>query len=200
MITTTKLNGIIPTAILNELNLIATKFNITTNLRLAHFLSQADHESDDFKFLQENLNYNEAGLNSEFAKLFPNGLAAQYAHQPIKIGNHIYANRMGNGNEASGDGYKFHGRGAIQLTGHDNYKHFSDFIGEDCVANPDLVATKYPLSSAAFFFNSNNLWYVCDLGATDDVVEKVTRHVNGGVNGLDDRITKFHKYYNLLQA
>jgi putative chitinase len=105
---------------------------------------------------------------------------------------------MGNGDEASGEGYKFRGRGYIQLTGKDNYKAFSDFIGEDCVANPDLVATKYPLTSAAFFFHKNKLWDICDKGHSHDVVTAVTKRVNGGTIGLDDRIKHFEEYNNLL--
>jgi len=105
---------------------------------------------------------------------------------------------MGNGDEASGEGYKFRGRGYIQLTGKDNYKQFSEFIGEDVVANPDLVATKYPLTSAAFFFNKNGLWTICDKGDTTDVVTLVTKRVNGGTHGLDDRINKFNTFNTLL--
>jgi putative chitinase len=106
---------------------------------------------------------------------------------------------MENGNEASKDGWKFRGRGYIQLTGKANYTGFTKFIGEDCVANPDLVATKYPLASAAFFFDSNKLWSICDLGASDDVVTKVTKRVNGGTIGLADRIKHFKEYYSLLK-
>jgi putative chitinase len=105
---------------------------------------------------------------------------------------------MGNGDEASGDGFKYAGKGYIQLTGKDNYKQFSDFIGEDCVANPDLVATKYPLASAAFFFQKNKLWDICDKGATPDVVTAVTKRVNGGTHGLDDRLAKFNTFNSIL--
>ncbi len=95
--------------------------------------------------------------------------------------------------------FKFRGRGYIQLTGKANYTSFTKFIGEDCVANPDLVATKYPLASAGFFFNSNNLWKICDLGSTDEVVKKVTKRVNGGYNGLAERLKYFTKYWSLLK-
>jgi putative chitinase len=105
---------------------------------------------------------------------------------------------MGNGAESTGEGYKFRGRGFIQLTGKDNYKAFATFIGEDVVANPDLVATKYPLTSAGFFFDKNKLWSICDLGFTTEVVTKVTKRVNGGTHGLDDRISKFKKYSSLI--
>ena len=106
---------------------------------------------------------------------------------------------MGNGNEASGEGWKFRGRGYIQLTGKGNYSKFTQFIGEDCVANPDLVATKYPLASAAFFFDINKLWSLCDKGTTDTDVAAVTKRVNGGTNGLSDRIKHFKEFYNLLK-
>jgi putative chitinase len=115
------------------------------------------------------------------------------------IASRVYGNRMGNGDETTKEGYKFRGRGYIQLTGKSNYTKFTQFIGEDCVSNPDLVATKYPLASAAFFFDSNKLWSICDLGSSDDVVTKVTKRVNGGTIGLPDRIKHFKEFYNLLK-
>lgn len=194
-----KLNGKLPQAVLNELPLVMEKFGISNSTRLAHFLSQVAHESGNFKFVNENLNYGAKGLLSIFKKYFPTeALAKAYERKPEKIANKVYASRMGNGDEASGDGYKFRGRGYIQLTGKDNYKAFSDFIGEDCVANPDLVATKYPLTSAAFFFHKNKLWDICDKGHSHDVVTAVTKRVNGGTIGLDDRIKHFQEYNHLL--
>ena len=194
-----KLNGKLPQAVLNELPLVMEKFGISNPTRLAHFLSQVAHESGNFKFVNENLNYGAKGLLSIFKKYFPTeALAKAYERKPEKIANKVYASRMGNGDEASGEGYKFRGRGYIQLTGKDNYKAFSDFIGEDCVANPDLVATKYPLTSAAFFFHKNKLWDICDKGHSHDVVTAVTKRVNGGTIGLEDRIKHFDEYNNLL--
>lgn len=194
-----KLNGKLPQAVLNELPLVMEKFGISNPTRLAHFLSQVAHESGNFKFVNENLNYGAKGLLGIFKKYFPTeALAAAYERKPEKIANKVYASRMGNGDEASGDGYKFRGRGYIQLTGKDNYKAFSDFIGEDCVANPDLVATKYPLTSAAFFFHKNKLWDICDKGHSHDVVTAVTKRVNGGTIGLEDRIKHFEEYNHLL--
>jgi putative chitinase len=105
---------------------------------------------------------------------------------------------MGNGPESTGDGFKFRGRGFIQLTGKDNYSRFARFIGEDTVSNPDLVATKYPLASAAFFFDSNKLWAICDRGSDNATVTAVTKRVNGGTIGLADRIKHFNEYYKLL--
>ncbi len=194
-----KLNGKLPQAVLNELPLVMEKFGISNSTRLSHFLSQVAHESGNFKLVNENLNYSSKGLLSIFKKYFPTeALAKSFERKPEKIANKVYASRMGNGNEASGEGYKFRGRGYIQLTGKDNYKAFSDFIGEDCVANPDLVATKYPLTSAAFFFHKNKLWDICDKGHSHDVVTSVTKRVNGGIIGLDDRIKHFEEYNNLL--
>ncbi len=194
-----KLNGKLPQAVLNELPIVMEKFGISNPTRLAHFLSQVAHESGNFKFVNENLNYGAKGLLGIFKKYFPTeALAKAYERKPEKIANKVYASRMGNGDEASGEGYKFRGRGYIQLTGKDNYKAFSDFIGEDCVANPDLVATKYPLTSAAFFFHKNKLWDICDKGHSHDVVTAVTKRVNGGTIGLEDRIKHFNEYNHLL--
>jgi putative chitinase len=196
---TSKLQSVLDNKVFLEMPQVISKFNINSNLRLAHFLAQCAHESGNFKLVYENLNYSAKGLRATFPKYFPtDSIAQQYERQPEKIGNRVYANRMGNGDENSGMGYKFRGRGYIQLTGHDNYKLFSNFIGEDCVANPDLVATKYPLTSAAFFFERNNLWAICDRGDTTDVVTSVTKRVNGGTNGLDDRLAKFNSYKNLI--
>jgi putative chitinase len=194
-----KLKGHIPDTVLAQIHDTAAKFNITNNLRLAHFLSQCGHESGGFKAVSENLNYSADGLKKIFGKYFPGNLNESYAKQPEKIASRVYGNRMGNGDEASKEGYKFRGRGYIQLTGKANYTKFTQFIGEDCVSNPDLVATKYPLASAAFFFDSNKLWAICDRGADDATVTSVTKRVNGGTLGLSDRIKHFKEYYNLLK-
>jgi putative chitinase len=193
------LKGHIPDAVIAQIPDTATKFNITTPLRLAHFLAQCGHESGGFKSISENLNYSVDGLKRIFGKYFPGDLASSYARQPEKIANRVYGNRMDNGDETSGDGYRFRGRGYIQLTGRSNYTKFAKFIGEDTINNPDLVATKYPLASAAFFFDSNKLWSICDKGADEATVIAVTKRVNGGTNGLSDRIKHFNEYYNLLK-
>jgi len=193
-----KLKGHVPDSVIVQIPDTAKKFNITNTLRLAHFLSQCGHESGNFKVVNENLNYSKDGLMRVFPKYFPGTLAESYAKQPEKIASRVYGSRMGNGDESTKEGYKFRGRGYIQLTGKNNYTNFSKFIGEDCVANPDLVSTKYPLSSAAFFFDSNKLWSICDKGATDDVVTQVTKRVNGGTLGLADRIKHFKEFYSLL--
>jgi putative chitinase len=195
----TKLKGHVPDAVIAQIPDTAAKFNITTPLRLAHFLAQCGHESGGFKAVSENLNYGAKGLLGVFPKYFNAESAAAYERKPEKIANRVYASRMGNGDEASGEGYKFRGRGYIQLTGKSNYTNFTKFIGEDCIANPDLIATKYPLASAAFFFNSNNLWAICDKGADEATVTAVTKRVNGGTIGLADRLKHFNEYYTLLK-
>ena len=194
-----KLKGHIPDVVLAQIFETAKKFNITNNLRLAHFLAQCGHESGGFKAVSENLNYSADGLKKIFGKYFPGNLNESYARQPEKIASRVYASRMGNGDETTKEGFKFRGRGYIQLTGKSNYTNFTKFIGEDCVSNPDLVATKYPLASAAFFFDSNKLWSICDKGADDATVTAVTKRVNGGTIGLPDRIKHFKEYYNLLK-
>jgi putative chitinase len=190
----------VPAPVMLEVESMVEKFNITNPLRLSHFLAQAAHESGNFKFLKENLNYSADSLLKVFPKYFKDKATAdKYARNPEKIASRVYASRMGNGDEASGEGFKFRGRGYIQLTGKDNYKAFSNFIGEDCVANPDLVSDKYPLISAAWFFDKNNLWTICDKGASDEVVTSVTKRVNGGTHGLADRLSKF-KIFNTTLA
>jgi putative chitinase len=194
-----KLKGHIPDSVIAQIPETAKKFNITTPLRLAHFLAQCGHESGGFRAVQENLNYSVKGLTGTFRKYFlTEAAAAPYAKNPQKIASKVYGGRMGNGPESTGDGYKFRGRGYIQLTGKDNYTRFAKFIGEDTVNNPDLVATKYPLASAAFFFDSNKLWAICDRGADTATVTAVTKRVNGGTIGLADRIKHFQEYYHLL--
>jgi putative chitinase len=194
-----KLKGHVPDAVIAQIPDTAAKFNITNPLRLAHFLAQCGHESGGFKAVSENLNYSAKGLVGTFGKYFNSTTAAQYERKPEMIASRVYGGRMGNGDEASKEGYKFRGRGYIQLTGKSNYTNFAKFIGEDTIANPDLVATKYPLASAAFFFDSNKLWSICDKGADTATVTAVTKRVNGGTIGLDDRIKHFNEYYALLR-
>jgi len=193
------LKGHVPDAVIAQIPDTAKKFGITNTLRLAHFLAQCGHESGGFKAVTENLNYSADGLKKIFGKYFPGNLNESYARQPEKIASRVYGGRMGNGDESTGEGFKFRGRGYIQLTGKSNYTNFAKFIGEDTVVNPDLVATKYPLASAAFFFDSNKLWSICDKGADDATVTAVTKRVNGGTIGLPDRIKHFKEYYNLLK-
>lgn len=194
-----KLKGHVPDSVIAQIPETAAKFNITNTLRLAHFLAQCGHESGGFKAVSENLNYSAKGLRGTFGKYFPtDALAVAYERKPEKIANRVYSSRMGNGDEASGEGWKYRGRGYIQLTGKSNYSKFDSTVGDDITGNPDLVATKYPLASAAFFFNSNSLWTICDKGADDATVTAVTKRVNGGTIGLADRIKHFKEYYSLL--
>ena len=194
-----KLKGHIPDAVITMLPDTMAKFELNTPLRLAHFLAQAGHESGGFKAVNENLNYGAKGLLGIFKKYFPTPeKAALYERKPEKIANLVYGGRMGNGAEATGEGYKFRGRGYIQLTGKDNYKAFDAVVPENLLETPDLVATKYPLLSAAWFFHKNGLHKIADGGATDAVVTSVTKRVNGGTIGLSDRIKHFKEYYSLL--
>ena len=194
-----KLKGHIPDAVIAQLPDTIAKFELNTPLRLAHFLAQAGHESGGFKALNENLNYGAKGLLTTFKKYFPTEtLAKQYERKPEKIANKVYGSRMGNGPEVTGEGYKYRGRGYIQLTGKDNYKAFDAVVTESIIDNPDLVATKYPLLSAAWFFHKNGLHKLADGGATDAVVTSITKRVNGGTIGLPDRIKHFKEYYTAL--
>ena len=194
-----KLKGHIPDAVIAQIPETAAKFGINTPLRLAHFLAQCGHESAGFKAVQENLNYSAKGLTGIFKKYFPTEAAAKlYERNPAKIAAKVYGGRMGNGPESTGEGYKFRGRGYIQLTGKDNYKAFGAAIGEDMTVTPDKVASHYPLLSAAWFFSKNGLHKIADEGASDLVVTKITKRVNGGTIGLPDRIKHFKEYYSLL--
>jgi putative chitinase len=194
-----KLKGHIPDSVIAMIPDTAAKFGINTPLRLAHFLAQCGHESAGFKATQENLNYSAKGLMGIFKKYFPTeALAKQYERNPQKIASKVYGGRMGNGAEATGEGYKFRGRGYIQLTGKDNYTAFGKSIGEDIVSNPDVVSGKYALLSAAWFWSNNGLNKLADGGSADTVVTTITKRVNGGTIGLPDRIKHFKEYYHLL--
>ena len=194
-----KLKGHIPDSVISQIPGIQDKFEINTPLRLAHFLAQCGHESGGFRLVKENLNYSAKGLMGIFKKYFPNeALAKQYERKPEKIANKVYSSRMGNGDEASGEGAKFCGRGYIQLTGKSNYQAFFKSIGADVNTDPTTVATQYPLASAAWFFNKNGLHKMADGGATTAVVTSITKRVNGGTIGLDDRIKHFNEFYALL--
>lgn len=168
--------------------------------RAAHFFAQTAHESGGFKAFSENLNYGAKGLRGIFKKYFPtDALAAAYERKPEKIANRVYANRMGNGDEASGDGWKFRGRGALQLTGRATYKEFSDYVNRpDVMTNPDIVATELCFESALWFFDKNKLWSICDQGINDAAILALTKRINGGTHGLDDRSAKTKKYATWL--
>lgn len=169
--------------------------------RASHFFAQTAHESGNFKAFAENLNYGASGLTTTFKKYFTTTeKALLYERKPEKIANLVYGNRMGNGDEASGDGFKFRGRGALQLTGKDNYKVFSEYLKKpEIMTNPDLVATEYAFESAIFFFDRNKLWDICDKGVNKDTILALTKRINGGTHGLADREEKTIKYYGYLK-
>jgi len=178
----------------------AMEFYKLTPVRAAHFFAQTAHETGGFKAFSENLNYSAQGLQGIFGKYFPGTLEESYARQPEKIANRVYADRMGNGNEASGDGWKFRGRGALQLTGKANYEAFAKYLGNDEVLkNPDTVATKYAFESDMFFFERNKLWAICDKGINDAAILELTKRINGGTHGLEDRNAKTKKYYEYVK-
>jgi putative chitinase len=149
----------------------------------------------------ENLNYSANGLLNTFSRYFKTLADAQlYERKVEKIANRVYGNRMGNGDENSGDGYKFRGRGALQLTGKSNYEAFSKFLNKpEIMTNPDLVATEYAFESAIFFFDKNGLWAICDKGIDDATITAVTRKINGGTNGLEERKVLTKKYYEWVK-
>jgi putative chitinase len=172
------------------------KYEINTVNRAAGFLAQCGHESNGFTVLKENLNYSAEGLTKIFHKYFPDlASATPYARQPQKIANKVYANRMGNGPESSGDGFKYCGRGAIQLTGHDNYAAFAKSVGMTIdEAVHDLETLDGAIESACWFWKKNGLNAICD---NDDIV-LMTKRINGGTIGLDDRKKHYEHAKELL--
>jgi putative chitinase len=174
----------------------ASYFKLNKN-RAAHFFAQCAHESGNFKAFSENLNYGAKGLRTTFGKYFQTeGIAKNYERQPQRIANRAYANRMGNGDEASGEGFAYKGRGPLQLTGKNNYRAFGKYIGreQEVLDNPDLVATELGFESALWFFDANKLWSICDQGTNDAAILALTKRINGGTHGLDDRKAKTKKY------
>ena len=178
----------------------AMEFYKLTPVRAAHFFAQTAHETGDYKLFAENLNYSAQGLQGIFGKYFPGNLEESYARNPEKIANRVYASRMGNGDEKSGDGWKFRGRGALQLTGKDNYAAFAKYLNKpEIMTNPDLVATEFSFESAMFFFDKNKLWEICNKGINDAAILALTKRINGGTHGLEDRTNKTKKYYEYVK-
>jgi putative chitinase len=178
----------------------AAYYKLSPN-RAAHFFAQCAHESGNFKAFSENLNYGAKGLRTTFGKYFQTeGIAKNYERQPAKIANRVYANRMGNGDEASGEGFAYKGRGPLQLTGKNNYRAFGRYIGreQEILDNPDLVATELGFESALWFFDANKLWSICDQGINDAAILQLTKRINGGTHGLEDRKAKTKKYATWL--
>jgi putative chitinase len=194
-----KLKGQISDNVYGEIQSVMDVFLINTPTRLSHFLGQCAHESGNFKFTSENLNYSTKGLIATFPKYFKQpGLAEAYSRNPERIASRVYADRMGNGAEGTQDGWKFRGRGYIQLTGRSNYSSFDKFVNEDIISNPNLVATKYPLLSAGWFFHKNKLNTISDKGLSETVILELTKRINGGTNGLQDRIKYTIKFGKIL--
>jgi len=172
------------------------KYNISTTQRQASFIGQCQHESNNFRSLEENLHYSANGLMRTWSSRFPSrDVAEQYAQNPAKIANKVYAGRMGNGTEESGDGWNYHGRGVIQLTGKDNYKACGDALMLDLLTQPDkLLEPQYAVLSAGWFWNKHGLNDVSD--SKDYTL--MTKRINGGTLGLDDRIAKINKALQVL--
>lgn len=182
----------------NALATLLPDYQIDTSLRIAAFIAQCSHESNGFMVLKENLNYSAPSLLKLFPRYFDSATAIHYCEQPNKqevIANRIYANRMGNSNEASGDGFRYCGRGLIQITGKDNYQSFADSIEITAEAVPDYLATfEGAVQSACWFWESNNLNQYADSG---DIVT-LTKRINGGTNGLDDRTVRYQHALQVL--
>ena len=169
--------------------------------RAAHFFGQTAHETGGFKAFSENLNYSSKGLMGIFKKYFADtAVAAKYERKPEQIANRVYASRMGNGDEASGDGWKYRGRGALQLTGKANYEAFAKWLNKpELLASPDSVAAEHAFDSARFFFDRNKLWDICDKGVNDETILALTKRINGGTHGLEDRASRTKQYYSWLK-
>lgn len=178
----------------------AAYFKLTPE-QAAHFFGQLSHETGGFNLFTENLNYSASGLIKVFGKYFTSQTANQYARQPIKIASRVYANRMGNGSEGSQEGWKYRGRGAIQLTGKGNYQVFANTVGnQNIMTNPDLVATDYAFESAKFYFDKHKLWDVANQGVNVSTILKITKIIVGGTRGLKERTSLTNRYYNWLKS
>ena len=196
---TDNLKALMPDFVIAMIGMCEDRFKIYTKYRLAHFLNQCSYESIGFTVVKENLNYSAERLLQVFPKYFNEASAKSYARNPEKIASRVYARRMGNSDEDSKDGWKYRGRGYIQLTGKFNYAEFGKSIGVDILSDPDKVSSEYPLLSAAWFWDKNNLNRLADKGDSDAVVDAITLKVNGGHNGLQNRVLQFRKFYNALK-
>jgi len=189
----------------NTAKAIAKQYELSPE-RAAHLLGQSAHESGYFKLTEENLNYSEDALNRVFRRYFGEGKenAADYARNPEKIANYVYMDKNRSkggalGNTEDGDGWRWRGRGFLQCTGRTNYRKFAaEMRLPDVMKDPDLVATEYAFESAFWFFQRNGLFKIADKGVNDDVITEITRRVNGGTHGLDDRLDKTKKIYKWL--
>ena len=194
-------HGLVPDGIIGKNTLLKIKeaLSIDSVEMLAHFMGQCHVESAEFSAVSENLNYSSQGLLGTFPKYFDHNTAPLYQRQPEKIANHVYANRMGNGNEMSGDGWKHRGFGLLQITGNENQDLFADYIKDQQIkSDPSIIATKYPFESAKFFFDKNKLWSICKVVNIDSIT-LLSERVNGGHNGLQERINQTNYYYKILK-
>ena len=183
----------------NTARAIAEHYGLNAN-RGAHLLGQAAHESGNFMISEENLNYRAETMCRVWPSRFKSEAEAEpYARNPEKLANKVYSGRMGNGSEASGDGWKYAGKGFIQLTGKDNIRAFAEHIGRDSlVDDPSPIADELAMDSAIFFFKKNGLFAMADKGVTDSIIKSITKRVNGGYHGLEDRMDKTKKIYRWL--
>jgi putative chitinase len=202
-ITTTQLEQLLPNnqyipEWCDALNKILPDYGIDTPQRVSGFIAQCAHESAEFTALKENLNYRQESLRRVFGKYFDNDvIAARYAHNQEMIANRVYANRMGNGDEASGDGYRYCGRGLIQLTGHDNYQAFADSLEMNVEDVPEYLATfEGAVQSACWFWETNNL----NRHADNNDIKTMTKRINGGDIGLEDRIKHYEHALHVFGA
>ena len=183
----------------NTARAIAEHYGLNAN-RGAHLLGQAAHESGNFMISEENLNYRAETMCRVWPSRFKSEADAKpYARNPEKLANKVYSGRMGNGSEASGDGWKYAGKGFIQLTGKDNVRAFAEHIGRDSlVDDPSPIANELAMDSAIFFFEKNGLFSMADKGVADSIIKSITKRVNGGYHGLEDRMNKTKKIYRWL--
>jgi len=191
---------LVPNHLIDITSSVFDLYKINTVERCSHFLTQVIHESMRFRVKEENLKYSKEGLLFVFKKYFDEKTAKEYEFKPEKIANRVYANRLGNGDEASGDGWKYRGRGFIQITGKANYEAITKDLHVDYLNNPDLLLDdNHAMISAGWFWNKNNLNLLADQGVDNDTIVKVTRRVNGGSNGLSDRLKIFHEVFNKIK-
>lgn len=201
----TKLKGQVPDLIYNQLPRVVNTYQINTVKRMAHFLAQCGHESGGFRVLEESLNYSDPNRIWDIFKRFDKDkdrrpdpeeieFCKTFVRKPEKLANYVYSNRMGNRDEASGDGWRFRGRGCIQLTGRDNYTRYDKVCPENVLSNPDLLKGSLALDSAGWFWFSNGLNSLADTGT----VAQITRRVNGGTHGLADREKRYNALISIL--
>lgn len=198
MVNYENLKGLVPENVFEELLDCCMRYGLNNPLRLAHFLAQCHHESAGFTRVEENLNYSMDGLLRVFPKYFNPQNVAPYVRKPIEIASRVYADRMGNGSEESLEGWFYRGRGYIQLTGKNNYQAFGGTLGDNIILHPELVASKYPLQSAGWFWSMNHLNDLADKGADQQVVADITKRINGGYHGLEERHKLFDRYYGQI--